>query len=152
MLLFLLLIRFPHFKYTFDHHPNNYWPILIECKSPLGIESQHIPDSAITASSELSFWQGPWQSRLNLKPYYSWLTTGWSPSRNDASQWLQVYLGGRKVITGVATQGRGSLSPAKDWVTSYRLSYSVDEKTWTFYKTNGVIKVIIGWNILIFYS
>lgn len=112
-----------------------------ECHNPLGIENRIIPDSALTSSSERTFWEGASQGRLNLKPFYTWLPTGWVPSINNADQWFQIYLRSRKIITGVATQGRGDLSLSKEWVESYKISYSVDEENWKFYKVNGTIKV-----------
>ena len=40
----------------------------IECASPLGMENDKIPNSAITASSRYNQYWGPERGRLNQKP------------------------------------------------------------------------------------
>ena len=42
----------------------------------------------------------------------------WSAKQSDDSQWLQVDLGERSVVTAVVTQGRADLG---QWVTSYKV-------------------------------
>lgn len=114
-----------------------------DCFSPLGMESHKIPYRAITASSERNFWHRASKARLSSRPFYkpTWMCPGWSPSAYDVKPWLQIYLGYPNVITRVATQG-GRARRAWNWVTGYKISYSMDGKTWRFYKTpTGATKV-----------
>lgn len=72
-------------------------------------------------------------------------TTGWH-ARNGAcnqSQWAQVDLGTTQVITAVRTQGRGD-NGYNQWVTSYKVAYSLDGVTFTTYKENGSDYVFPG--------
>lgn len=43
---------------------------------------------------------------------------------------LQINLGDTYKVTGTATQGGDGLS---EWVTSYKLEYTVDGSTWQYY-------------------
>ncbi|XP_078696172.1 uncharacterized protein LOC144924635 isoform X2 [Branchiostoma floridae x Branchiostoma belcheri] len=94
------------------------------CKYPLGMESGTIPDDSITASS---FWGD------NLETYRGRLNgvTGggaWAAETNTIGEWLQVDLGEKKRVTGTIIQGRNRDYP--QWVTSYKLQYSVDGRRW----------------------
>ena len=55
----------------------------------------------------------------------------WSPSLLDLKQWLQVDLGKITAVTKIATQGGGE---AAQWVTEYKVSYSVDGGQFKFYQ------------------
>uniref|UniRef100_A0A8C7BQN0 Contactin-associated protein-like 4 n=1 Tax=Neovison vison TaxID=452646 RepID=A0A8C7BQN0_NEOVI len=56
---------------------------------------------------------------------------GWTPRVSNRSQWLQIDLGDRVVVTAVATQGGyGSSS----WVTSYLLMFSDSGRNWKLYR------------------
>ena len=92
------------------------------CKDPLGMESALIPNSAITASSQLTLATGPENARLNYEGAAG-RYGGWRPARNDHSQWLQVNFGREKQVTGIATQG---YYDALQYVTSFTLRYSND--------------------------
>ena len=109
------------------------------CFLPLGMESGHLPDSALSASTSHSANHIPQFSRLNKIPA-SGKAGAWCASRNDGNQWLQVYFGRETTVTEVATQGRYD---ADKWVMSYSLSYSVDGTHWAWYRlADGHIKVI----------
>ena len=54
---------------------------------------------------------------------------GWAAGR--AGEWIQIDLIDTKVITMVATQGRGD--GWDQWVTKYSLAYSMDGKDWIDY-------------------
>ena len=57
----------------------------------LGLESNAIPDSSMTASTEYNGQHGARRGRLNV--VRSGKGTGaWSARRNDKNQWLQVQL------------------------------------------------------------
>ena len=100
------------------------------CSASLGMESRVIKDAQITASSEHDANHAAIQARLNF-------TAGggkqgaWSARSNDASQWIQVDLGGFTNITGIATQGRSGVN---QWVTKYQLQYSDDGVNFHSYK------------------
>eukprot|EP00057_Strongylocentrotus_purpuratus_P014292 XP_011668766.1 PREDICTED: uncharacterized protein LOC590339 [Strongylocentrotus purpuratus] len=92
---------------------------------PLGLESNVIPDSSLTASSEFNADQGAKRGRLNLARVGS-LRGAWSALVNNANQWIQVDLLDPYRIISVATQGRQDES---QWITSYKLACSTDGTT-----------------------
>ena len=55
----------------------------------------------------------------------------WSPRLLDLGQWIQVDLGKIAAITKIATQGGGE---AAQWVTEYKVSYSLDGGYFKFYQ------------------
>ena len=100
------------------------------------MESGLLPNSAITASSVYGTpnRHGAWLARLNNVRN----SGAWSAASNKAGQWLQIDLGEERLLTNFATQGRPS-SP--QWVTSYKIMFSLDSVKWEEYKENGVVKV-----------
>ena len=63
---------------------------------------------------------------------------GWSAGQRNARQWFQVDLGSQYVkITGVATQGR---QDHDEWVTSYKLNYGNDGKSFQYFKEKGEVE------------
>ncbi len=108
----------------------------LECQGALGMSSGAITDGQITASSEADNDLNPaHQGRLGTE-------RSWSAGKNDANQWLQVYLIILYRVTRVATQGRND---ADEWVTKYQLQYSND--TWEFqsYKEPGQNNDKVKW-------
>ena len=102
------------------------------------MESGHLPDSAISASTSYDGNHIPQFGRLNKIPA-SGKAGAWCAKSNDVKQWLQVSFGRQTTVTKVATQGRYK---SNQWVTSYTLSYSVDGAHWVWYRlSNGHIKV-----------
>ena len=101
------------------------------CRFPAGVESKLIPDSSFTASTVATSPQTfpAHNARLNLVP-------PWAASVQDQNQWLQIDLGQKSNITGVATQGQW-----QRWVKTYKISYSDDGSTWTTYQAGGIEKV-----------
>ena len=59
---------------------------------------------------------------------------GWTAGTRDLSQYLTVDLGSVATVTAVATQGRYGTD---DYVTTYKLMYSVDGGAWKTY-SDGV--------------
>jgi len=57
-------------------------------------------------------------------------------------EWLQVDLGQRTAVTGVATQGK--IVYGEKYVTKYKISSSLDESSWLVYKENGTAKVSLA--------
>ena len=94
------------------------------------MENGAISYRQITASSQLDAKHAAIRGRLNLKATAN-KGGSWSSGSNDSSQWLQVDLGSQhtKVIR-VATQGRDD-SP--QWVTKYKLQYSIDGVNYHYY-------------------
>ena len=93
-----------------------------ECVEPLGLESDKIQDSQITASDEHT-------------PNFAWRATGarlnhntaWSTHTLDGNQWIQIQLNQQQYITGVMTQGKN-----REYVKNYKVLYSEDENTWEY--------------------
>ena len=97
------------------------------------MESRHIKDAQITASSQ---WNGNYaaiQGRLNFKASGG-KQGGWSARWNNGNQWIQVALGSYTKLTSIATQGRNAYS---QWVTAYKLQYSEDGVNFYYYKVPG---------------
>ena len=99
------------------------------------MESGAIKDAQITASTKWDDNHAPSRARLN------WKLTGvkrgaWSSRVLDLKQWLQVDLGSYTIVTGVATQGRNA-PRIREWVTKYRLQYSIDGVNFHFYAEKG---------------
>lgn len=110
------------------------------CRSPLGMESGAIPDSALMAFStfERDFEKyGPKRGRLHLrKP-----SPGYRAGNVKANQsWIMVELGKETVVTGIATQGYGDTA-MEEWVTKYTLMFSTGSVFLHFKETSGEIKV-----------
>lgn len=59
------------------------------CNLPLGLEDKSIPDSDITASSELDQDHAPSRGRLNTVGSGS-LQGAWSPKQKVLGEWIQV--------------------------------------------------------------
>lgn len=102
------------------------------------MESGHLLDNALSASTSYSANHIPQFSRLNKIPA-SGKAGAWCTRTNNGNEWLQVSFGRETTVTQVATQGRYD---ADQWLTSYSLSYSVDGSHWAWYRlSNGHIKV-----------
>ena len=93
------------------------------------MENGLIPDERITASSAYSYAPASF-GRLN-DVRGTWGTNG-------DNEYLQIDLQSLHVICAVATQG-GLICPY--WVKKYSLQSATDNKTWTDYKENGLVKV-----------
>ncbi|XP_020620347.1 lactadherin-like [Orbicella faveolata] len=91
-----------------------------DCDSPMGMENNQIPNSALSAASVYanSPSYAASQGRLN-KP------TSYIAAANNKGQWVEVDFGHGKVakVTKIGTQGRYHVS---QWVTEYMVSYSID--------------------------
>ena len=89
----------------------------------------------MSASSSHNSQHAPLGGRLNFQDQVNSAgqTTqigGWAALHNDLNQYLQIKFDQIYQITGVATQGRAS---SAQWVKSYKLEYSADGSTWTYY-------------------
>ncbi|XP_055996917.1 lactadherin-like isoform X2 [Ostrea edulis] len=90
---------------------------------PLGMISGSILDWQITASSTYPL---EWDKKCAEKYARVYLPNkyGWCAKYKSSSEWLKVDLGVAARVTGVMTQGRGD---GKEWVTSFKVSYSMDD-------------------------
>ena len=95
------------------------------------MENGKIPSSAITASSFYNDGLAPKFARLNSP-------SAWTMGYHPGPHWLQVDLGRIMAVKKVATQGRRD-NP--NWVTSYKISFTVDGIDWVLYAENGIVKV-----------
>ncbi|XP_061696396.1 contactin-associated protein-like 2b isoform X2 [Syngnathoides biaculeatus] len=96
-----------------------------------------LPYSSFTSSSVYGRNYGAGYAKLNWKQGAG----GWSPSDSDHYQWLQVDLGGKKQVVGIATQGRYS---SLDWTSKYQLLYSDTQTNWRPYLQEGSIWTFDG--------
>lgn len=97
------------------------------------MENGKIASGAITASSYHDSGLTPNLARLNS-------ASAWSVANQPRPHWLQVDLGRVMAVKKVATQGR-RLDSHSQWVTSYKISSSVDGIDWVVYAENSVVKV-----------
>jgi hypothetical protein len=88
------------------------------------MQSRKIPDSRITASSELHIYWGPRYARLHGNKC-------WLAKSSDTNQWLQIDFKYKATVAEILTQGR---SNANQWVKSYTIAYSDDGVNFTTYK------------------
>ena len=96
------------------------------------MENGLISDERITASS--AFTGGP-ASFCRLNDVRGAWCALWE---NRYNGYLQIDLQSLHVICAVSTQGAGIF---REWVKKYTLWSSTDNKTWTDYKENGLVKV-----------
>ncbi|CAH3023748.1 unnamed protein product, partial [Porites evermanni] len=98
------------------------------CFKAFGMESFHIPDSQITASSYQQYFE-PSRGRLHMTVSASG-NGAWCAKQNyQLGEWLQVDLGGLKKVTGFATQG--NMDWLRDsWVTNLEVMSSRDSVNW----------------------
>ncbi|KAL9950698.1 hypothetical protein ACROYT_G043239 [Oculina patagonica] len=102
----------------------------------LGMEGGSIPDSNITASSELNANTPAKNGRLNFASGSSWCA-----ATSDTNSYLQIDLQTLHIICAVSTQGN---SQADKWVTNYTLQSSTDGSTWKYYTEIGQVKTLKG--------
>ena len=103
------------------------------------MESNALPNSAITASSVWHSGHDPWLARLNNVAKDG--NKGcWSTKFNKSGEWLQVDLGEERLLTNLSTQGRPP-PEGSQWVRSYNILFSLDSVKWESYKENNAVKV-----------
>ena len=88
----------------------------------------HLNDSAFNASSSTpptSAWD------FKFKSFYNW-----APLTEDPNPVIEVNMGEITPIQAVATKG-----DQDNYVTSFKLEFSLDGSTWTYYQENGTDKV-----------
>ncbi|PAA67861.1 hypothetical protein BOX15_Mlig032672g1 [Macrostomum lignano] len=107
---------------------------------PLGLTDVHngIPDDQITASSFMNAQTRASFGRLHYADGFLFFRNrvgagAWIAGDQNTNQWLQIDLGERHVLTGVATQGRKG---GREWVMDYLVQYADDDlpRNWLFYR------------------
>ena len=96
------------------------------------MENGLIPNERITVSSYLVQAPGSFGRLNNVRG--SWCTQG-------DNKYLQIDLQSLHVICAVSTQGYGATVYPPSWVKTYTLQSSIDNKRWTNYTENGLVKV-----------
>ncbi len=81
---------------------------------------------------------GPQNSRLTETATFS----NWSAAVNDGNQWLQADLGQPATLCAISTLGRAV--QYNQFVTEYKVSYSLDGAAWTFVKSGDTPIVFAG--------
>ncbi|XP_063043811.1 lactadherin-like isoform X2 [Engraulis encrasicolus] len=116
------------------------------CTTPLGLESERIPDGKMTASSTLSkgILGRTWEPHYARLDHWGRINA-WSPATNDRLQWLQVDLDKPKRFTGIITQGAKDYGVVQ-YVSAFKIAYSNDGSSWTVLKdtTTNSDKVFQG--------
>lgn len=105
----------------------------VSCPPPIrgegmGVEDGRIPDSRLTSSSNLDYRFTASAGRLNGGGD-SAFNAAWIVKDNSYDKWVKIDLEKTSNVTGVIVQGRYG-SP--QWVTSVKVSYSLDDVTWTY--------------------
>ena len=98
----------------------------------MGLECRSLVKSQITASSGLKL-----VDRARLYNYGAWCA-----DRKSSAEYIQVDLGGFKVVTGLATQGN-SKTDKSQWVTTYIVRHSFNSIKWIDYREGSTLKVHI---------
>ena len=109
------------------------------CATPLGMQNNQIPDSALRASTSYNAnSMGPANGRLHFQAG-SGKYGSWAVSTNNEFQYFEVNFGEWTQVTKVATQGR---QDGAWWTKSYTLAYSYDGVFFVDYKEDNFVKVI----------
>ena len=105
---------------------------IVDCSEALGLESEKVNDSQISASSYYLNYS-PLEGRLNNKK-------AWCTSSNN--RFLQIDLLEVRHVSALATQGyKGSFS---SYVKTYEIKYSYDGVKWFDYKDDSGKKKVLN--------
>ena len=97
------------------------------------MESGDISNGQVSASSE---WDGN-HAAIQARLYFEAAPDkagSWSAKYNNLDQWLQIDLGSKHEVTGLATQGRNGYG---QWVTKYKVQYSDNDVNFQYYMEPG---------------
>lgn len=112
------------------------------CRSPLGIETGKISDSAFSASSYAGANAIPSNARIRSE------NDGWCPASkisSDSHEYLQIDFDKLMVITLVELQGKHSLKPNEQFADAFRLEYRRNETaSWISYKDFAGQNILSG--------
>ena len=104
-----------------------------ECQDALGMQSGDISNGQVSASSEWDGNHAAIQARLYFEAAHG-KAGSWSAKYNNLNQWLQIDLGSKHEVTGLATQGRNGYG---QWVTKYKVQYSDNGVNFQYYMQQG---------------
>ena len=133
-------------NFLYSHHSLfvQFWVVIFItysvaplCNRPLGLESGRIPNVKITSSSAYNARYTAPNGRLN-KPFC------WIARHKNHNQWFKVDFGRVTTVRKIATQGRRD---ANQWVTRYKLTYSLDTLHWATYRQRSQDKVRLHRNL-----
>ena len=95
-----------------------------DCDLPLGLQSGEISDSQLRASSSFTSAVGATMARLDSEEGGgAWCPSGLVSQQADTKQWLEVNLGRRLRISGLALQGRWGGGQGAEWTPEVTLSW-----------------------------
>ena len=97
------------------------------CEMPLGLSSNIITDSQLSASSSMDEKHQAFFARLFNNSY-------WIPSQNDSSPWLQVTFRKRYIVSAIVIDGQWTNRDGWVWLRHFYIMYSYDELTWNPYR------------------
>ena len=97
------------------------------------MESGDISNGQVRASSEWNGNYAAFQARLYFEAAHG-KAGSWSAKYNNLDQWLQIDLGSKHEVTGLATQGRNGYG---QWVTKYKVQHSDNGVNFQYYKEQG---------------
>ncbi|XP_052092501.1 mucin-5AC-like [Mytilus californianus] len=66
------------------------------------------------------------------------LTGGWVAGKNEKTEWIMINFGRPMIIDSITTKGQAG---QPYWISAFKLLYSMDKKTYTYYEENGQPKV-----------
>ena len=101
------------------------------------MQNGKLPNSALSASSQLNAHYGPENARLHFYAV-SGRYGAWIPSVQNHNQWFQADFGVETRVTRIETQGR---QDANQYVKKFTLRYSTDGSYFKQYQPNGYTKV-----------
>ena len=97
------------------------------------MQSGDISNGQVSASSEWDGNHAAIQARLYFEASHG-KAGSWSAKYNNLNQWLQIDLGSKHEVTGLATQGRNGYG---QWVTKYKVQYSDNGVNFQYYMEQG---------------
>uniref|UniRef100_A0A8C4Y1J4 Discoidin, CUB and LCCL domain containing 2 n=1 Tax=Gopherus evgoodei TaxID=1825980 RepID=A0A8C4Y1J4_9SAUR len=132
----------PYYESSLANNVTSKVPHLLCCSGcygTLGMESGVIPDSQITASSNLEWPDQTGQAHIWTPERARLKRPGppWAAFTTDVYQWLQIDLNKEKRITGIITTG-STIAEYYYYISAYRILYSDDAQKWTVYRDPGV--------------
>ncbi|XP_042211564.1 discoidin domain-containing receptor 2-like [Homarus americanus] len=114
------------------------------CSSPLGMESGHIEDHQVTASSSYDVVTGPVSARLNKERAEAWCPRQ-MVGRADSKEYLEIDLETIHVISATESQGRFGNGRGAEFVENYMLEYwRPGVNNWYTYKRWDSEKILKG--------
>ena len=108
-----------------------------QCNQPVGLQSGHLKNHLVTASSQWDKYHAAFLARLHWQRRGRYMGA-WSARHNNRYQWLQLDFGGWAKIIRLATQGR---QDTDQWVTQYYVRHSLDGIRFVDYQERNTRKV-----------